>query len=119
MTQDNLVSAEQLREVVRGKADSPLRRIEAELGPHWPAHPWNGVRRPRAGALPQPADNDAVRVRQPRFERSIDFQVSIGYLRPAHHAIGKSDPEPVRVFAELNQQSGLRFAAEQIVEGGG
>ena len=104
---------------MRGKADSPLRQIEAKLVPHRPAQPWIDVGRRRPDALHQPANNDAVRLRQPRFERSIDFQGSIGRLRPAHHAIGKSCLEHFRVFAELNQQSRLRVAAEQIVECGG
>ena len=58
--EDDLVGAEQLREVVRGEADAPLRQIEAEFVPHRPAQPGIDPRRRRPDAFDQPAQNDAI-----------------------------------------------------------
>ena len=74
MAEDDVVGAEQLREIVRGEADAPLRQIEAELMPHRPAQPRIDPRRRRPDAFDQPADDDAVGLRQPRFQRAIDLQ---------------------------------------------
>ena len=60
MGQDDIVSAQQLREIMRGKADAPLRQIEAEFMAHRPAQPGIDPRRRRPHALDQPAEDDAV-----------------------------------------------------------
>ena len=51
VTEDDVVGAEQLRKIVRGKADAPLRQIEPELMPHRPAQPRIHARRRRPHAL--------------------------------------------------------------------
>src|SRR6185312_11100700 len=68
MTEDHFVRAKQLGEVVRGKTDATLRQVEAELVPHGPAQPRIDARRGRPYALDQPADDDAIGLRQPRLQ---------------------------------------------------
>ena len=78
VAEDDVLGAEQLREIVRREADAPLRQIEAEFMPHRPAQPRIDPRRRRPDAFDQPADDDAVGLRQPRFQRAIDFQMNVG-----------------------------------------
>jgi hypothetical protein len=75
MTEDDVLCAEQLREVVRGEADAPLRQIQTELMPHRPVQPWVDPRRRRPYAFDQPAKNNAVGLRQPRFQLAIDVEL--------------------------------------------
>src|ERR1700685_3081618 len=65
MAQDHILIAEQLRKIMRGEADSPLRQIEAEFMPHWPAQPWIDSWRRRPRALDQAANNHAISLHQP------------------------------------------------------
>ena len=72
VTEDDVIGSEQLRKIMRGEADAPLRQIEAELVPHRPAQPRIDPRRRRPYAFHQPAKDDPVGLRQPRFQRAID-----------------------------------------------
>ena len=67
MGQDDVVGSEQLREVMRGETDAPLRQIEAEFVPHRPAKPRIDPRRRRPDALDKPAENDAIGFGQARL----------------------------------------------------
>ncbi len=116
MAEDDVVGAEQLREIVRRQPDAPLRQIEAEFVPHRPAEPGIDSWRRRPDAFHQSADNNAVRLRQPRFQRAVDFQRCIGRLRPPHHAVAKGGLEHVRIIAEFDREPAWAAAAEQIVE---
>ena len=110
MTEDDVVGSEQLRKIMRGEADAPLRQIEAELVPHRPAQPRIDPRGRRPYAFDQPANNDPVGFRQPRFQRSINSQRGIRCLRPPYQYF--------RVITDLHHQAALRLSAEQIVERG-
>src|ERR1700687_6526620 len=102
----------------RGEADAPLRQIEAQFVPHRPAQPRIDPRRRRPYPFDQSADDDSVGLRQPRFQRAIDFQMDVCGLRPPHHAVGKGSQKYFRIIAELNRQAALRLSARQIVERG-
>ena len=52
--------AERLGEVVRGKADAALRRIEAEVAAHRPGEPGIAARLRRPGRFVEAAEHDAV-----------------------------------------------------------
>ncbi len=119
MTEDDVVGSEQLRKIMRGEADAPLRQIKAEFVPHRPAQPRIDPRRRRPYAFHQPANNDPVGLRQPRFQRAINSQGGIRRLRPPHHAVAKRGLEHFRVVADLHHQAALPLSAEQIVERGG
>ena len=116
VAEDDVAGAEQLREIVRRQSDAPLRQIEAEFVPHRPAQPGIDPRRRRPDAFHQSAENDAVRLGQPRFQRAVDFQPRIGRLRPPHHAVAKGGLENLRIIAELDREPAWALAAEQIVE---
>ena len=60
MAEDDILGAEQLREVMGGEADAPLRQIEPEFVPHRPTQPRVDPRRRRPHAFDQPADENAV-----------------------------------------------------------
>ncbi len=102
MGEDHVVVAEQLREIVRGKADAPLRQIEAEFVPHRPAQPGIDARRRRPDALDQSAEDDAIGFRQAGFELAVDLQLRAGRFRPPHHAVGKRGLEHFGIIAELD-----------------
>ena len=116
MGQDDIISSQQLREIMRGQADAPLRQIEAEFVAHRPAQPGIDPRRRRPHALDQPAEDDAVGFRQPRFELTVDMQMRARRFRPPHHAIGKGGLEHFGVIAELDHQAARLLLGQQIVE---
>ena len=58
--ENDLFGAQALREVVRGKTNAPLRRIEAQLGAHRAAEPWIAARFGRPGAFVESAKHDAI-----------------------------------------------------------
>ncbi len=84
--------------------------------PHRPAQPRIDPRRRRPDAFDQAADDDAIGLRQPRFQRAVDFQMNVGPLRPPHHAVGKRGLENFRIVRQLDHQAALRAFAEQIIE---
>ena len=118
VTEDHVVGAEQLGKIVRGEADAPLRQIEAELVPHRPAQPWIDPRRRRPDAFDQPAQNDPVGLRQPRFQLAVDVKLRPCQFRPPHDTVAERGLEYFRVIAELDHQAAWRLRAEQIVECG-
>ncbi len=118
VAEDDFVGAEQLREIVRRKADAPLRQIETERMPHRPAQPWIDPRRRWPDAFDQSAEDDAVGLGQPRFQRAIDAKLSVGDLRPPHHAVAERGLEHLRIIAERHHQAARCVFAEQVVECG-
>ncbi len=119
MAEDDILGAEQLGKIVRRQPDAPFRQIEPEAMPHRPAQPGIHPRRRRPDALDQSAEDDAVGLRQPRFQRAIDPQLRVGDLRPPHHAVGEGGLEQLRIVAQRHHQPARRALAEQIVERGG
>ena len=118
MAEDDILGAEQLREVVGGEADAPLRQIEAEFVPHRPAQPWVDPRRRRPHAFDQPADDNAVGLHQPGFQRPIDVKPRACFLDPPHCTVGKCGLEHFRIVVERNRHSAQFLLAKQIVKGG-
>ncbi len=119
MGEDHLVAAEQLREVMRGEADTALRQIETKLVPHRPAEPGIDPRRRRPDALDQPADDDAVGLHQARFQRAVDLQARARLVPPPHRAVAECGLEHVGIVGQRHHQSAGRAAAQEIVEGAG
>ena len=104
VTQHHIVGAEHLREVVRRQSDTPFRQIEAEAMPHRAAKPRIDARRWRPDAFNEAAKDDAIRLREPRFERAIDSQQRIADLRPAHHAIRERGFEDFGVVGKRDRK---------------
>ena len=119
MAQDDLASAEKLREIVGREADAALGQIEAELSPHRAAEPSVIVafRRPRP--FDQPAENDAIAFRQPCFERAEDADPQVGARRPAHDAAGKRRREQFGIIGFVDEKSRRSLAGCEFVECGG
>ena len=117
MGEDDFIRTEQLREVMAGEADAPLRQIEAELMPHRPAQPGIDARRRRPDAFDQAADNDSIRLHQPRFQRAVDLQPRARSVAPPHRAIAERGLEHVGIVGQRHHQSAGRAAAQEIVEG--
>ncbi len=116
MGQDHIVGSQQLREVMGGEADAPLRQIEAEFMAHRPAQPGIDPRRRRPDAFDQPAQDDAVGFGQPRFELAVDVQMRARRFSSPHHAIGIGGLEHIRVIAGLDHQAARLLLGEQVVE---
>jgi hypothetical protein len=109
--------AEQLREVVRGKANAPLRQVETELMAHRAAEPGIDTRRRRPHGLDEAAEDDAVGFGEARFELAEDVELRARLLAPPHHAVGKGGLEHFGIVAEFNHEPDLLLPAEQIIEG--
>ncbi len=77
-----------------------------------------GSTRGAGGQTPfdQSAEDDAIGLRQPRFQRTIDPQLRIRDLRPPHHAVAERGLKHLRIIAERDHQTARRALAEQIVE---
>ena len=110
--------AEQLRKIVGGEADAPLRQVEAELMPHRPAQPGIDARRRRPDALDKPAQDDAIGFRQARLELAVDRELRAPQFRPPHHAIGERGLKHIGVVAGLDHEPALLPASKQVVERG-
>ena len=110
---------EQLRKIVRGKADTPLRQVEAELMAHWPAQPGIDARRGRPDRFDQAAEDHAVGFCEPRLELAEDVELRAALFGTPHHAVGESGLEYFGIVTCLDHQTDFLLAAEQIVEGGG
>ena len=100
----HLRGAGELREIVRRKADAPLRQIEAERMAHRPVEPGIGARIGRPDALDEAADDDAIDVGQPRFERAVDAHAAFRRAGPAHHAIADDDAEQLHIVGRLDHE---------------
>ena len=87
MTEDHVLGAEQLREVVGGQADAPVWQIKAEFVTHRPAQPRIGARRRRPDALDQSA-GDATGV--PGFQNGANGLISSLLMTEAAQALGLS-----------------------------
>ncbi len=118
MGENDVLMAEQLRKIVRGKADAPLRQIEAEFVTHRPAQPGIDAWRRRPHGFDQSAQDDAVGFRQPRFQLTEDVELCAWQLPSPHLAVGKGGLEHLGIVAGLDHQADLLLPAEQIVEGG-
>ena len=111
--------AEQLRKVVRGKADAPFRQIETEFVTHRPAQPGIDAGRRRPHRFDQPAEDDAVGFRQARFQLAEDVELSARQFAPPHQAIGEGCLEHLGIVVPFDHQAGLLRPVKQIAEGGG
>ena len=89
VTEDDIVRAEQLREVMRGKPDPSLRQVEAELMPHRPAEPWIDPWRRRPAPSTSPPRITRSALREPRLQRTINFSRASAGLWPPHRAVGE------------------------------
>ena len=85
--------------------------------PHRPAQPRIHARCRRPDAFDQPAQNDPVGLRQPRFELAVDVQLRARQFRPPHDAVGEGGLEHFGVVAEFDHQAARR-CRQQIVERG-
>ena len=110
--------AEQLSEVVRGKANAPLRQVEAQFVPHRPAQPGIHARRRRPHGFHQSAQDDAVGFRQPRFQLAEDVELRARQFPPPHQTVCKSGLEHLGIVAGLDHQADLLLPAKQVVESG-
>src|ERR1700737_3771298 len=90
---------------MRGESNTTARQIEAEFVPHRPAQPRIDPRRRRPYAFDKPANNDAVGLRQPRFQRAVDMEVRARRFRPPHHAVAEGGLEYFRIVTELDHQA--------------
>ena len=116
MGQDHIAGAEQLREIVGGKADAAFRQIEAELEPHRAAEPGIGLALRRPGAFDQAAEHDAVAFGQPRFERPEDAHAHAGLGGTTHDAAGKRCGKQFEIVGRFDRQAGRGLARRQFVE---
>ena len=117
--EDDFRRAQRLREVVRGKADAALGRIEAEVGPHRAAQPRIVARLTRPGALVKSAEHDAVDGLQARFQRPVNVHAHVADFRTAHHAVGHRGVEQFGVVAFGDGQAGGGGALGEFLEGAG
>ena len=114
--QDHVARAEQLRKVVRRKADAALRQIKAEVEPHRAAEPGIGPAFRRPGSFDQAAEHDAVAFGEPRFERSEDAHAHAGLGGATHDAAGESRGKQFEIVGRFNGQAGRGVARRQFVE---
>ena len=110
------MGAEQLREVVRRQADAALRQIEPELVAHRPRQPRIDPRRRRPDAFDQPAENDAIVLRQPRFERAVDPQRGAFEFGPAHGDVAERGLEHIGIVVRQHHHAAQRLDRREIVE---
>jgi hypothetical protein len=119
MSEDDLVMAKQLREVVGGEADAPFRQIEAQFVAHRPAQPGIDARCGRPHALDKSAQDDAIGFRQACFELAEDMELCVGELHPPYRSIGEGGPEKFGIVSERSHQADALPWTDQIVEGRG
>ena len=107
--EDDLARAEHLREIVRRKADAPLRQIEAEFEPHRPAQPGiaAGVRRP--GAFVEAAEHHAVDVCRRASSRPKMRTRALALSAAPFGAAANEQAENIRIVdrGELKRRGGL------------
>ena len=96
--------AEQLREVMGGETDAPFRQIEAEFVAHRPAQPGIDARRRRPHAFDEAAQDDAVGLRQARFELTENMELCVGKLGPPHHPFGKGGLKQLGIVGKRRHQ---------------
>ena len=114
--EDDLVSAERLREIVCRQRNAPLRQVEAERMAHGTAEPRVRLRLRGPDALDQPAKDDAIDVLQPCFERPIDANAHVRDLRAPCHAIGNRDPEELGIVCLRDDKAGISVRTRDVVE---
>ncbi len=117
--EDHFRGAERLREVVRGKADAALGRIEAEVAAHRPAQPGIAARLGRPGALVEAAEHDAIDALQARFQRAEDAHAHVRRFRPPHHAVADAGVEQLGIVAFGDRKAGGGRALGELFEGAG
>ena len=116
ISEDDLVGAERLGEVVCRQRDAPLRQIEAERMAHGAAEPGVRPRLRRPDAFDQAAEDDAIDVLQPRFERAIDTNAHARNFRAPHHAIRNRDPEKLGIVCLRDEEAGGGVRTRNVVE---
>ena len=88
--------------------------------PHRPAQPRIDPRRRRPDAFDQAAEDDAVGLRQPRFQRAVDAQIARRRLRAGARCGRRRRSGTLRDSrASCDRQAARLLLAEHIVEGGG
>ncbi len=87
--EDEFRRAAELREVVGGQADAPLRRLQPERRPHRPAEPGIGAHRRRPAILDQTRQHHAIDRDETGFQRTEDAQPGGGVERRAHRPGGE------------------------------
>ena len=115
--QHDLRHAERLREVMRGQADAPLRRIEAELPPHRPAEPGIAARFRRPARFVQSAEHDAVDRLKARFERTVDVHAHVAHFRAAYDAVTDGRMKHFDVVAGGQRKAGSGRRRDDVLEG--
>ena len=117
--EDHLLGAERLREVVRGETDATLGRIEAEIAPHRPAQPGIAARLGRPSTFVQPAEHDALKRLQARFQRTENAHARALRFRPPHHAVADGRVKQLGVVGAGNREAGGGGAFDQFFQGVG
>ena len=116
VSQDHVAGAEQLREIVGGKADAAFRQIEAELEPHRAAEPGIGPALRRPGAFDQAAEHNAVAIGKARFERSEDAHSRPVLQWPPHYAVTECGRKQFEIVGRLDEQARCSLARRQFVK---
>ena len=123
---DRFARAERGDEIVRGLADAPFRRRQAERGAHRAVEEGVGLGGRRPDGLVEPGDEREVEGEQPRFEQAEDLQARVGSAR-RRRALGRQHRvEQRRVIGERAAEAGVdlrrpvfeqrlqRFAAARV-----
>ncbi len=114
--ENDVGGAEQLREIVGGEADAPLRQVEAELVPHRPVQPGIDARIRRPDAFHQAAENHAVIGGEARFQRAVDPQPRACDQRPPHDAVAERGLEHVGIIRKAQDHAAGATIGGQFVE---
>ena len=115
--QEHFAGAEQLREVVRGKADTALGQIESELEPHRAAEPGVGaaLRRPRAFDQIRRARRGRCRSAALRAGRGYE-PAGPGARRAAGQRAGQRRREQLDIVGRRHRQTRRRRTGGKLVE---
>ena len=101
--------AERGDEIVRGLADAPFRRRQAERGAHRAVEEGVGLGGRRPDGLVEPGDQREVEGEQPRFEQAEDLQARMRSAR-RRRALGRQHGvEQRRVIGERAAEAGVGF----------
>ena len=109
--QDRLARPERGDEIMRGLADSPFRRREAERGAHRPVEEGVGLDRRRPDRFVEARQQHAIELEQARLEETEDLQARVTAVRRRRPDRGERLVEQYRVFGERGREAlGRGFA---------
>ena len=117
--EDDFRGAQALGEIVRGKADAALWRIETEIAAHRAAQPGIVARLGRPGALVEAAQHHPVDGLQARFQRPVDMHAHVVDFRAAHHAVGDCGVEQFGIVGFGDGKPSGGRALGKFLEGAG